>query len=73
MTDEATRAERKLAALLLTKLDIDVEPARLRAFIKDEWGTIAPLSHIVHSAPDYTKSQQTTRLGNGQGMGQNSY
>jgi hypothetical protein len=55
MTDEATRAERKLAALLLTKLDIDVEPAKLRGFIKSEWQNIAPLAHIVHEAPDYTK------------------
>lgn len=55
MSDEATRAERKLAALLLTKLDVDVEPSKLRAFIKSEWSTIAPLAHIVHAAPDYTK------------------
>lgn len=56
MTDEATRAERKLAALLLTKLDIDVEPTKLRGFIKSEWQNIAPLAHIVHEAPDYTKA-----------------
>jgi hypothetical protein len=55
MTDEATRAERKLAALILTKLDVDIDPAKLREFIKSEWRTIAPLAHIVHSAPDYTK------------------
>ncbi len=53
--DEATRAERKLAALLLTQLDVDVEPAKVRAFIRQNWSTIAPLAHIVHSAPDYTK------------------
>jgi hypothetical protein len=62
MTDEATRAERKLAALLLTKLDIDVEPAKLRGFIKSEWQNIAPLAHIVHEAPDYTKLGTTSRL-----------
>lgn len=56
MTDEATRAERKLAALILTRLDVDIEPARLREFIKNEWRTIAPLAHIVHAAPDYTKA-----------------
>lgn len=55
MTDEAARAERKLAALLLTELDVDVPPEKLRAFIKSKWATIAPLAHIVHAAPDYTK------------------
>lgn len=55
-TDEATRAERKLAALILTKLDVDIDPARIREFIKTEWRVIAPLAHIVHSAPDYTKT-----------------
>lgn len=60
MSDEATRAERKLAALMLTKLDVDVEPGKLRAFIKSEWSTIAPLAHIVHAAPDYTKAQSNS-------------
>jgi hypothetical protein len=60
MADEAKRAERKLAALLLTKLDIDVPPEKVRNFIKSEWATIAPLAHIVHAAPDYTKGPSQT-------------
>jgi hypothetical protein len=56
VTDEATRAERKLAALVLTELDIDIEPAKLRDFVRKHWRTLAPLAHVVHEAPDYTKS-----------------
>lgn len=54
-TDEATRAEKKLAALLLIEADVTIEPAELRRFIKSHWQTIAPLAHIIHAAPDYTK------------------
>lgn len=55
MTDEATRAEKKLAALVLVELDVSIEPAAIRGFIRKNWRTIAPLAHIVHAAPDYTK------------------
>lgn len=53
---EALRARRKLAALILTKLDVDIDPDKLARFVKEEWQTIAPLAHIVHAEPDYTKS-----------------
>ncbi len=65
MADEATRAEKKLAALLLVHLDVSVEPAAIRNFIKAHWATIAPLAHIVHAAPDYTKSGTAQTSGNG--------
>lgn len=52
---EAARAEKKLAALLMVELDVSVEPAALRGFIKAKWQTIAPLAHIIHEAPDFTK------------------
>lgn len=53
---EATRAEKKLAALLLVEADLAIEPEQVRALIREHWGTIAPLAHIIHEGPDYTKS-----------------
>lgn len=40
--DEATRAERKLAAMIQLQLELHIEPYDLRRFVKDNWQTIAP-------------------------------
>lgn len=57
---EATRAEKKLAALLLVEADLAIEPEQVRALIRKHWATIAPLAHIIHEAPDYTKGGSTS-------------
>lgn len=53
--DTPSRASRKLLALILVELDVDLDPTTLRRFIQGNWSKIAPLAHIIHGETDTTK------------------
>lgn len=53
MTPE--EAAKRTAALFYADLDVEIDPNALVAFIKRRWARIAPMAHIMHEAPDFTK------------------
>ncbi len=48
-------AEKKLAGLIALELDVIVKDEALGAFIRDNWGKVAPLAHLIHNAKDETE------------------
>jgi hypothetical protein len=52
---KAHAAAVKVSALIFADMEIEVEPYKIRHFIKDRWSRIAPLAHIIHEGPDNTK------------------
>lgn len=64
MTEARERAARRLAAIILVDLDIEIEPAKLVQLLHDRWGRIAPLAHTIHSKSDETKPAPAANVGN---------
>jgi hypothetical protein len=58
----AQEAEEKLARLLSSQLNVQIEPKALGILLKDKWAIIAAYAHIIHD--DKSESFQ-------QGSGQN--
>ena len=55
-TEDAYRAQERMAKLIKEEFGIDVPAWRIGYFIRQRWGQLAPLAHIIHEAPDTTKA-----------------
>lgn len=51
-----TNAAEHLAAIIFADLEVSVQPSDLTRLIRSRWSRIAPMAHVIHDAPDTTKS-----------------
>lgn len=59
----ADQAAKLLARSIKSRLQIDVDPERLREYIAQNWNTLSYYSHVIHNEHVRNSSALSNRMG----------